>query len=223
MLVISLYVSLLTAIINYFVDFLFIGVLSAPTLDNSKRIKNNKEKQNSSFFHIKKNIENNIPLNPLKSAPKHFIINENDKDNDKDNDNDNNNNYHDNSQEMETTLVIPESVQEAHVLALSCSGDLVKNAKQQLSKQSSIFQEKKKVSLELKRKIALDRHRNKLKEKVLRNQNDIPLTKIKQVFENSDNIERITSERFIELTIDINAQRRLLKKNQQEIFDESWG
>jgi hypothetical protein len=216
--IISIYVSIFTALINLVVDFLFVDILFAPTMKASNRGTNSKSlinapskpnknssplrsiseaagesKQSNQTRRVEETTSRSTHLPPPHASLTPVVPNPSS-----------------NLQrvkrltlstipsgtlELETTRVLPSATLRAHRLArLSVKdiiGDRVSAIRNTLVRQETI------------RRTSSRRRASFMK--------SIPLN------------EMSTEDQFVDLTVDIAEQRKELKRNQQEKFDEMWG
>ena len=208
--IISIYVSIFTALINLVVDFLFVDILFAPTMNSSTEANKSKSSTN-----VKSKANNLSPLqsvsrskeskqgNPTRegieattagSFPLTPVVPNTSGDFQRvkrltlstvGNAN----------LELETTRVLPSSTLEAHQLAKLSVKDIIED--RVFAIRNSF------VRQETTRRTSSRRRASFMK--------SIPLN------------EMSTEDQFVDLSVDIAEQRRELKRNQQEKFDEMWG
>lgn len=241
--IISIYVSMFTALINLIVDFLFEDILSAPTMDSTKKNKSSsislpsllskekcKEKENNFDENENENIGENetrpesslsketqiqsklksqksqlekptidkLNSNEIKIKPRKTIL--------------------DKIKDVETTRLVPSSTQEAHELAVISVKEIIKDQISNIKKNMMNQDSRHKTSTHLKQKSSLEKYRESLKYRG--ESQKVKSTKLRS---NRSIDEVALEEQFLELTVDIMEQRKELKRNQQDGFDEMWG
>jgi hypothetical protein len=195
-----------TALINLVVDFLFVDILFAPTMNSTKRETKLSPKLNqkvsvskeSSVAVEKANEQvqqstsppapnsNSTPLTPVmkdsssqfKRVTRHTLTK-----------------IQSGNLDLETTRVLPSSTLEAHELAKLSVNDIIDD------RVSAIRQTL--VRQETQRRASSRRSVSFMK--------NIPLN------------EMSVDDQFVDLSVDIAEQRKELKRNQQDKFDEMWG
>jgi hypothetical protein len=204
--IISIYVSMFTALINLVVDFLFVDILFAPTMESTKREKalqslsaTKPSKQSSSSPEqrqqprskanqtrkVEEVSARSTPLTPVVTHPSSRVKRLSQS----------LNKMQSGNLELETTRVLPSTTLEAHELAkISVSdmiGDRMSAIKTTLTRQETQRRASTRRSVSFQKSIPLD--------------------------------EMSVADQFVDLSVDIAEQRKELKRNQQERFDEMWG
>jgi hypothetical protein len=191
--IISIYVSIFTALINLVVDFLFEDILLAPTMDSKGREKdlklmNAKQQQDQQTDRSLTCEKRSLDKQMLQKTQSYSRL------------------------DLETTRVVPSATEEAHLLAALSVKDIVKERVAEIDQSVSKRDILRQASSNLKHKHSMAKHRSILK---VRGES----AKVKQNAKSTDVIE----EQFVDLAVDITEQRKELKRSQQEKFDEMWG
>lgn len=208
-------VAIFTAPINLLVDYLFVDVLSAPTLDEMKLKKQNEMKQSRLNQMVKKAGEtvrraSAVTVDAIKVAQKNFAV-----------------------LVAHESMQIPETTIEAHVQAKSFSQELIREKKILIDQELAQINSNRPTS-----------HLNRLKNKSTRQptyiSKNIPVKlKNHRSQENeskshsksksnskSKSKEEETQELFHlfgEFVVDLNEQRRALKPSIRDRYDSQWG
>lgn len=235
MIIISFVVALMTAPVNLVVDFLFVEILSAPTVDSLKK----ESRSSTSQSRIQKVIgqaskmvrkASVASMNTLNNLGKLGNLNSNSPKTESDNW----------TELISTTRVIPPRTREAHDEAVECANDVISNAKNRLEDRSRLTKQRHEKFLrshssqksERRRKTEVPVSNNRtsgVRSSFFSRQLPSMLRLPSSVVENGSNgnnnglMEMSTESLFEQLTNDINQQRRLLKRSQQEVFDNLWG
>jgi hypothetical protein len=233
--IISFVVALLTAPVNLIVDFLFVEVISAPTADSLKKESLSSSRLVSRSFAQAfrggaSDAANKAPKTKSKSKSKatnHLGREESRK----------SENWTD---MITTTRVIPPRTREAHDEAMECANAVIEDAKSRQDRR--LTQTKSRHEAFSTRFHKSIRYRNTQKTQVSRSGSEgswssslfSSRSRIRNVNPNGNgngtgngdvdpndlvDVESV----FRQLTDDINQQRKLLKRSQQEAFDSVWG
>ena len=178
--IISIYVSIFTALINLVVDFLFVDILFAPTITSTKHGLHQKHQDQIEEHNPEKQA---LPITPISSRI-----------------------------DVETTRVVPSSAEEAYLLAAISVKDIVKERVLEIDQSVSKREILRQASCHLKHRYKMEKNRSILK---VRGES----AKVKLTSKAINIIE----EQFVNLTVDIDEQRKVLKRSQQDKFDEMWG
>lgn len=241
----------MTAPVNLIVDFLFVEVLSAPTIDSLKK----ESKSSSSPSSIQRVFPQASKIIRKASVASINTLNKLGNLKSKSNSNSNSDNW---TELISTTRVIPPRTREAHNEAVECANDVISNAKSRLEDRSRMTKSRHETFLKSHTNHKSNQHRRRT---------DIPtrtsgirsssflLTRLSSILrlpslsvdENNNNtnntnnhnnntniningrkvnmslMEKSVDGVFEQLSYDINQQRRLLKRSQQEVFDNLWG
>lgn len=194
-----------TAIINLFVDFLFVDILSAPTLDSTKHVK--ELKKSSSASAAPSNVVEDLNVPKAQAAVSTGSgINSRKLSLTK---------MQSGTFDLETTRVVPSSTREAHSLAVLCVKDMIKDRDSEIKSSQTRRDLHRQSSSLLKQKHSLEKHRSGLK---IRGESSKVKHSVSLMSDKST-----VDEQFVDLTVDIIEQRKVLKRSQQERFDEMWG
>lgn len=207
--IISIYVSMFTALINLFVDFLFVDILFAPTIDSSKRDAEtisdkgisaaSKETAGKALNSVTE-VRDKLSIGDQSNVePRKFSLTK----------------MQSGKFDLETTRVVPSSTQEAHSLAVLCVKDLIKDRDSEMKSSQSRRDMNRQSSSLLKQKHSLEKHRGDLK---ARGESSKVKKSVSLILDKT-----AVEEQFVDLTVDIIEQRKTLKRSQQERFDEMWG
>lgn len=214
MIIISIYVSMFTAVINLLVDFLFVDILFAPTLDSKKKEVESKE------AHFKRGVPttsvtpSSRSVNDTVNSVTEFrsVVS---LGNGSDSHNFGLTRMQSGKFDLETTRVVPSSTHEAHSLAVLCVKDIIKDRDSEMKSSQSRRDLNRQSSSLFQQKRSLEKHRSELK---VRGES----SKVKQNM--SLMLDKTAVEdQFVDLSVDIIEQRKVLKRSQQERFDEMWG
>jgi hypothetical protein len=215
LMVICVVVAIFTAPVNTLVDFLFIDVLSAPTADLLKvqaedtAIKKAFRRASNAAVTAGHNVRKAsvatlnalrhrvVPLTQKSSKSAGFF-----------------------SVDIQKTRIVPESTANAYVLASASSVEIVRRASNAIADASRKKTMARKSSDVLRRRTRLDAERSRQREREDKDKSF--------AVQRRNNLERsiadkTVDERFVDLSVDISAQRRILKRTQKESFDNSWG
>lgn len=258
----------MTAPVNLIVDFLFVEVLSAPTIDSLKKESKSSSSPSSiqrvfrqaSKIIRKASVASTNTLNKLGNLKSNSNSNSKSNSNSNSKSNSNSDNW---TELISTTRVIPPRTREAHNEAVECANDVISNAKSRLEDRSRMTKSRHETFLKSHTNHKSNQHRRRT---------DIPtrtsgirsssflLTRLSSILrlpslsvgENNTNtdtnhnnnnhnnntntniningrkvnmslMEKSVDGVFEQLSYDINQQRRLLKRSQQEVFDNLWG
>lgn len=201
---ISFVVALLTAPVNLIVDFLFVEVISAPTVESLKKESLSSRVNSTAFAQVLRGAAHAVrKVSTIsKTTPAHQ------------------------SRKSEnwtgmitTTRVIPPRTREAHDEAMECANDVIEDAKlrqdrrlTQTKSRHEKYAAKSQKSIRFRQKVQVSNSGSR-GSSIFRIGNG-PVDSAETV-----DVEPI----FRQLTDDINLQRKLLKSNQQEAFDYLWG
>lgn len=187
----SIIVAIFTAPVNLLVDFLFHDLLFAPTADSIKVAA-----EESTLSKVGRRVSTNIrrasavgveiASNVAKKARSTFLKSGSEK------------------LKLETTLVVPDSAAEAHMLAYTSGIELINEVKS--ANESVINRRKTERSQSLLAKA---------------NRTTVQVNKRNLIIPNRPKTS--VDDLFNELVFDIVEQRRLLLKSEQEDFDNAWG
>ena len=211
--IISFVVALLTAPVNLVVDFLFVEVISAPTIDSMKKEKSHSPTSSS----VQTVIRRAAHVVRKMSVVSHEMLNQ----------------FTPKRSQSETwsdlistttTRVIPPRTKEAHDEAAECVNEVITTAKSRIDSRNTSMKSRYDSYMESHRKPDRDRNRRPTEEvptsttttSILRPSFTSPISskvKVKSDVEIS----------FQQLTFQINQQRKLLKRSQQDGFDTIWG
>jgi hypothetical protein len=199
-------VSIFTALINLVVDFLFVDILFAPTMDSKKQEKNLKVFRKAKFNKISSPLppnsqgeENKQAINQTRRAeettptPSPMVPHSS-------------SNFQrvkrmtlqkiqSGNLELETTRVLPSSTLQAHQLATLSANEIIDDRVSAI-RNTLVRQE------------TIRRTSSKRRASFMKN---IPLN------------EMSVDDQFVDLSVDIAEQRKELKRSQQEKYDEMWG
>lgn len=192
--IISFVVALFTAPVNLVVDFLFVDILSAPTIDSLKK---------ESSSRLSSSGLGNMFRRASTAVRKMSVVSKNAFSRLRG----------DSEILMTTTRVIPPRTKEAHDEAMECANDVIELARSRqdhrmksINIRHSEFQAKKS-----------ERYRKGAISKTLKNTTPHPEA------DNSENVHEKVESLFSQLSNDITQQRKMLKRSQQEMFDNLWG
>ena len=234
----------MTAPINLMVDFLFVEVLSAPTIDSLK-----KESSKSSSIgrvlgqasKMARHASVVVSKNALSTLNR---LGDMTSKSTKSTESTESNNW---SELISTTRVIPPRTKEAHDEAVECANDVINNAKSRLEDRSRLTKSRHEAFLKFQKSHKSDQHRRRteIPTKPSETRPSLLLNRLSTIFKpsssfsssssslkNNNNKKKVngvsmmemnTNSLFDQLSDDINQQRRLLKKSQQEVFDNLWG
>jgi hypothetical protein len=198
--IISIYVSMFTALINLVVDFLFVDILFAPTMESTQREKafqslsiskqatkqvpsSQPELSPQAKANQTRKVEEvsstSTPLTPVVTRASLRVKRLSQSVN----------------LELETTRVLPSSTLEAHELAKISVSDMIGDRMSAIKNILTRQETQRRAST--RRSISFQKH--------------IPLN------------ETSVADQFVDLSVDIAEQRKELKRSQQEKFDEMWG
>jgi hypothetical protein len=189
----SIVVAILTAPINLVIDFLFVDVLSAPSVDDLKMRKQNEMNQ-SRLSKIASKVGGTVrraSVGAIQVARKRLGVNRT-------------------NTRTGSSMQIPESTMEAHELAVVSSKDLIEERKGILEREQSSRHDNRS-------QVLLERHQKKKTTKAHRSDNQ------KGVRDSSRGELDELDQQFYEFVTDMNEQRRLLKPAMRERYDSQWG
>jgi hypothetical protein len=209
-LVIAIVVSIISAAINFVVDFLFIDVLSAPNADTLKM-----QARESVVTRVVRRASNvgqrvsAVSAESVDAIRKRLSMFQARKDSV-------------GSFEIATTKVVPVAASDAHYIATASVSAFMDSAKEKLKSRYALSEERRRSSVELQQKKRVEKHRQTLRDRV-----NAPVSKKEKVAiastSSGDLYDLSVADTMVELEVDIASQRRLLKRTQQEGFDELWG
>ena len=231
----------MTAPINLMVDFLFVEVLSAPTIDSLK-----KESSKSSSIGRVLGQASKMARHASVVVSKNALstLNRLGDMTSKSTKSTESNNW---SELISTTRVIPPRTKEAHDEAVECANDVINNAKSRLEDRSRLIKSRHESFLKSQKSHKSDQHRRRteIPTKPSETRSSLLLNRLSTIFKSSSSfsssssslnnnnnnkkvngvsmMEMNTNSLFDQLSYDINQQRRLLKRSQQEVFDNLWG
>lgn len=191
----SIVVSILTAPINLLIDYFFVDILSAPSVDETKMRRVNDLKE-SHFGRILKNVgdiarrASTVTADAVRVTGRRFGVG------------------------GHVSLQIPETTKEAH--------DLARDSSQQIIQERRVMLERERSSRGINRSQSLARRHPK--EKNRGTQYYISQGQNFEKAGDSDhlNSDALTTL-FSELMVDLNDQRYLLKPSLRERYDAQWG
>jgi hypothetical protein len=191
--IVSIVVAILTAPINFFVDFLFVDILSAQTEDDAKATA--MANQTKISTHPTNSAANVIHRTSIsgKGRPKRntFVGHE-------------------------IAKKIPGATSTAHVLALESTGAILSDAQRRLALMND-FREQNRS------KILVDRQQKTLERKLTMVTTPSLQTKLgKNIDLNGDDSEQGTLKRFAAFAVDVSDQRKALKPTARDQFDSKW-
>jgi hypothetical protein len=202
--IISIYVSIFTALINLVVDFLFVDILFAPTMDSTKQLNKSLPSQtneqsssphcdDAEQAHQTRKVEapGAPPLTPVASSSakqfngvKRLTLLK----------------IQSGNLDLETTRVLPSATLKAHALAKLSVNDII-------DERVSVIKQ------------TLLRHETQRRASSLRAR-----SKAKSTRKGALNLNEMSvNDQFVDLAVDIAEQRKELRRSQQEKFDEMWG
>ena len=196
MIMMSIVVAILTAPINLLIDYLFVDILSAPSVDDAKMQRDN-ELRESHFGRVVKKAgdtlrrASTVTADTVKVARRRFgmtIAHE--------------------------SVQIPETTKEAHELA--------RDSAQQIIQEHRDIIDKEKSSRSMTRsQMLVRRHRNQQSRST---QSPVSQHHSKSKGGPDDSLySEALTELFCEFVVDLNDQRRLLKPSIRERYDTQWG
>lgn len=204
-------VAIFTAPINLLVDYLFVDVLSAPTLDEVKLKRQHEMKQSKLNQMVKKAGDSvrrasAVTVDAIKVARKQF-----------------------GGQSHHVSLQIPETTMEAHTLAKLSSRMFVQEQKVILEKQLSSRNTTRSESLvarhqrSVTRNYALNNRERRTMDRAKHNDNNSRGEDAKsQQLRLREEVEEL-AHLFGEFMVDLNEQRRALKPSTRDRYDSQWG
>ena len=204
-------VALLTAPVNLIVDFLFVEVISAPTMESLKKESLASRANSTAFTQVLQGdahavrkvsaISKTIPAHQSRKSENWTGM-------------------------ITTTRVIPPRTREAHDEAMECANDVIEDAK--LRQDHRLTQTKSRHEKYAAKSLQSNRLRQKVQGSVTSGSRISSILRVGNGDGDGrgpvDSTETVDVEViFRQLTDDINLQRKLLKRNQQEAFDYLWG
>ena len=196
MIMMSIVVAILTAPINLLIDYLFVDILSAPSVDDAKMQRENDLKESRIGRIVKKAGDtvrraSAVTADAVKVARRRFGV-----------------------MGAHESVQIPETTKEAHELARDSSQHIIQERRDMLERERS--------SRSMNRSQSLVRRHQKQRNRAT--QYHISQGQLKRAGDdnNSADLEALT-ELFCEFVVDLNDQRRLLKPSMRERYDTQWG
>jgi len=196
--IISVVVAVVTAPVNLLVDFLFIEILSAPGADAVKiqsresvmvRAAQRASAVGRRVSAISAEAMNKLRKNVLMKSKSSLDFNS-----------------------IQKTRVVPESMEEAHLLASVSIGDILHNVQEKLNSRVHTLDKFRKESNTFKSKQILVQKRRSAQRRV----SDVSESQF-------DSTDAAIDDLFLDFTVDLAEQRKHLKRNQRESFDSMWG
>ena len=190
----SIVVAILTAPINLLIDYLFVDILSAPSVDDAKMQRENDLKE-SRFGSIVKKAGDTVrrasavTADAVKVARRRFGV-----------------------MRGHESMQIPETTKEALELARDSSQHIIQERRDMLERERS--------SRSMNRSQSLVRRHQKQKNRAT--QYHISQGQLKRAGDIGVDSLAVT-ELFCEFVVDLNDQRRLLKPSMRERYDIQWG
>jgi len=207
--IISIVIAMFTAPVNLLVDFLFIDVLSAPTVDSLKMknevsaLSNMARRASMVGANVGRRLSTvgkrvaQVSGDTVKRVTQR-------------------NSFVRNTLRIETTRQVPDITAEAQALATVSAAEVMSDARRDHDQNLSLRKEQRSKSSVWKQRMLLEEKRKKSMKSSQRKKDGksyaVPLP------------DEVTHhDLFLELCVDITEQRRLLKRSQQESFDSMWG
>ncbi len=209
-------VALLTAPVNLLVDFLFVEIISAPTMDSLKKeqsslMENSVRKvigrastvvrkmsvvSQSMMKHIQKKTDSESTLRlEVSDKPDSW------------------------KNLISTTRVIPPRTKEAHAEAAECVNDVVSSAKSRMETRNTLMKSRYDSYVGSHHKIG----RQRRTEVEVIPTSTLLRTHQRERNKSISNVKVDVDGLFERLTFHVNQQRKLLKRSQQDGFDQMWG
>jgi hypothetical protein len=120
--------------------------------------------------------------------------------------------------DLQTTRVVPEATAEAYALARTSTSELLVRTRQTLALDQRKRKELRSSSTVFQQKVKLDKMRRHLKLKA-NPEMEHGNGKARSICSLDGDVDEL----FLQLSVDIIEQRRLLKRHKQEAFDDMWG
>jgi hypothetical protein len=169
--------------INLIVDFLFMEILSAPTVDSVKL----SEEESIMKSAVRRGAK--VDHNVTRAVQRTDLVRED---------------------SIPTSRQIHSGAAEAHQVAYTCAKELIdQSRKDSKDKRSLRSTEKYQASL--------------VKHKTLELKKQTILRKLQSGVSPANKGPKLEDDLFMELTVDISEQRKLIKRSQCEAFDDKWG
>jgi hypothetical protein len=131
-----------------------------------------------------------------------------------------------------TTRVVPPRTKEAHDEAIDCAQDVIETAKSRQERRSSLMKSRHDEFARSQSQKAEGRHRKSTRDSKIKHGKQTPISPVSRsrsrlswLAKKGHNVTEVVDvdPLFEQLTHDINAQRKLLKRSQQDGFDFLWG
>lgn len=224
-------VALLTAPVNLIVDFLFVEVISAPTVQSLKK-ESSSHFTSSAFGQVLRRASSAVSRVSVASKNTLRKLRRESE------------SISDNWIDMiATTRVIPPRTREAHEEAMECANDVIEVAKSRQDRRSTLMKSKHEEFARSHKSDRSRRHQTPQASKgppsssssrsSQRTRKSSWLMKSVGGVGNADKDEQQQQQQkqddaemaslFQQLTYDIDQQRKLLKRSQQDVFDNLWG
>jgi hypothetical protein len=193
----SVVVAIFTAPINLFIDYLFVDILSAPSVDETKRQREQDTKPSQLSRIVKKAGESvrrasAVTADAVKVAKRKFRMGS--------------------SHKPHEAMQIPESTLEAHELARESSVRIIEERRDILEKEKSFRKDNRS-------QVLVQRHHNNKKRATKYKMSEEQLKRAKDDTGEAAEL----NELFCEFVVDLNEQRRALKPSVRERYDSQWG
>jgi hypothetical protein len=197
MIMMSIVVAIFTAPINLFVDYLFVDILSAPSVDEIKRHKQNEMKESRLEQMVNKvgGTVRRASVGVIQVARRRFGVM----------------NAATAGHGVHQSMQIPESTMEAHEIARVSSKHLIEERRDNLEREQSTRRGNRS-------QILIQRQKKRETQSHLSHEQ---LKRTREVVEVEEVVE--LNQLFIEFVTDLNEQRRLLKPATRERYDSQWG